>query len=115
MRSNEAISYRLVWRISRANVSLVAICGGWYFGNVSCVVIGKGSCPAASLGRGALSGVRQSELVGIRTGRCHGDLDTALRDAELGADLEKLQPDRAVSRVGKPGGRQADPPVGAAQ
>jgi len=71
--------------------------------------------PAASSGRGAYSGVCQCKFVGIGTGRSHGDLDAAHRDAHLCPDLQQFQSDRAAGGLGEPGVGEAEAAQGADQ
>src|SRR5512132_3313305 len=78
-------------------------------GVVLSVIDGKRRGPAASSGRGAYSGVDESELVGVGTGSSHGDVDAADREADLGADFEELRADRAAGGGREPGMGQADP------
>ena len=85
------------------------LAAGWRIGELSSVIDGKGRGPAASSGRGAYSGVDESELVGVGTGGGHGDFDAADRDADLGADFEELGADRAAGGGCEPGMGEADP------
>jgi hypothetical protein len=49
------------------------------------------------------------ELGLIRAGRRHGDLDPADAEADLGADLQKLEPDGAAGGGGELGVAEPDP------
>lgn len=80
----------IVSRSRRRAQSAPRACGDFSLCNVSSVVGGKCSRPAASSGRGAYSGVCQCEFVGIGTRRSHRDLDAAHRDADLCADLAAI-------------------------
>lgn len=84
-------------------MAVTASCGIGRCSDVTSIVFRKGSDPAASSGRGAYSGVGQCKFVGIGTGRSHGDLDAAHGGANLGADFQQFQSDRAAGGVGKSG------------
>jgi len=61
-------------------------------------------------GRGSSQeGMREREFMLDRTGRCHGDADTANADPHQGADLEQLQADCATGGGGELGVRKPDP------
>ena len=96
-------------------MAVTASCGIGRCSDVTSIVFRKGSDPAASSGRGAYSGVGQCKFVGIGTGRSHGDLDTAHGDANLGADFQQFQPDRAAGGFGKSGVDESDATQGADQ
>ncbi len=68
-----------------------------------------------SSGRSAYSGMGQSELLGVWASRSHGDFEAPDRDADLGANLEELQPDRPTGCLGKGRVCQADPSKSADQ
>jgi hypothetical protein len=50
----------------------------------------------------------QDKLRGIGAGRSHRHLDAADRDANLRADLQELQPDRAAGRCSQSGAGEAE-------
>ena len=55
-----------------------------------------------SVGRDAYSGMRERELLGIRRGGRHCDLDAAHGDADQGCNLQQLEADGAACGVGEP-------------
>jgi hypothetical protein len=57
---------------------------------------------------GAQPRVGDGELLGVGTGRGHGDADAPDAEADLGADFQELQADRAAGGAGEPGVGEAE-------